>query len=111
MIPMNIKLSNLATATLGLYLGFKPSYRPKEAERYGIDFVAGAEALFAEIGPIKVTKKNRGLLYQIFNNNIGTERDCMASQTHCYMNKLGFYSELDLMFNKPMEKLDALTIR
>ena len=111
MLTKQIKLSNMATAALGFSLGFKPSYRRTEAERYGFDFDEALAKLRTELSPLSVivTKRNRHVLSEIFEANTSVGQ--LGSQTHQYMNQLGFSTELDRMFNNPMEQLDALSIR
>lgn len=101
-----MKLSNLATATLGLYIGFKPSYRVREAQFWGIDFVVGAKALHDELPNFE--KLSREQKVAIFTENAGKR---LGSQTHQYMRQLGFISDLDRRMNNPMQQLDELTIR
>lgn len=101
-------LSNNAVAVLGITIGFKAFYRRSEAVRYGIDFEDGKQELIGA----RVMRKNgsvdRKAGYKVLERYIGKKG---ASQTHMYMNGLGFYTDMDLMMDRAMEKLDAISIR
>jgi hypothetical protein len=79
-------LTNQGYMGLGIYLGYKASYRRPEMERHGVNYDEVVAEL-TKLNIIKSGKINKDLGYTVFRERFPGQ---LASQTHQYRSVLGF---------------------
>lgn len=79
-------LTNHALMALGIYIGFKPAYRRREMERFGVDYDA-AMVEFNRVGLAKNNRIDKTEAKAAFQARFPEQ---LGSQTHQYRQVLGF---------------------